>query len=380
MNQATKRYMIIWFIASIFLLMGFTNDIPFDKEDQKKLEKAQELNQEAQKLIDKANLLYSELAQYDVSDSKNDKKTEGLKNKALDYQLKAVELQKEANFIEYGVLKKVIPVLKSKFLVQNEIPSELELIEEQIEELFYKAEKLRNEAYKLEKSEKEERYTKLASAQEYEWLGIDKQNQLVDIYSGKARIESENQTKSNASQNDEKVVINEELLKAYLDYINQKDSFLSVSAFRNLLYSDSLSSSSMRNTWEDYLYDEKPELVAEESISTETTGEISKDIAIQSDDFKEITTKLDDQSEDVIDDIIYKVQIAADKIPLSQNTLRRIYNGHKEIKMISEEGWSKYSIGDFNTFSEAADYKKTINVNDAFVVAYRMVLRLIYLL
>ena len=134
----------------------------------------------------------------------------------------------------------------------------------------------------------------------------------------------------------------------------------------------------MRNTWEDYLYAEKQVLISEESVITDTTTEeILKDIALQSDDLsyddsKEITTKSYDQPEDVIDDdIIYKVQIAADKIPLSQNTLRRIYNGKKEIKMISEEGWSKYSIGDFNTFSEADNYKKTLNVSDAFVVAYK---------
>ncbi len=376
MNQATKRFMIFWMITSIFLLMGFTEDLPFDKDDQKKLEKAQKLNLEAQKLNDKANSLYSEIAEYDVSDPKNNKKIEGLKNNALDYQLKALEMQKEANFIEYSVLKKVIPELKTKFLGHNEIPLELKLMEEQIEELFYKAEKLRNEAYKLDKSEKEERYSKLSSAQEHEKSGMDKQNQVVDIYSGNVKFETENQTKLNAGQNDEKVVINEELLKVYIDYINQEDSFLSVSAFQNLLYSDSLSSSAMRSTWEEYLYDEKP--VSEESVVTDTTvEEISRDIALKSDDkpsddFKEVTTKSYDQSVDAIDsDILYKVQIAADKKPLSQNTLRKIYNGNKEVEMIREEGWSKYSIGDFNTFSEADDYKKTLNVSDAFVVAYK---------
>lgn len=369
--------MIIWMILSIFLLMGFTNDIPFNKEDQKKLEKAQKLNQEAQKLNDKANSLYSEIADYDISDQVSSEKVEDIKNKALDYQLEALELQKEANFIEYSVLKNIIPELKTKFLVNNEILLELKLMEEQIEELFYKAEKLRNEAYKLGKDEKEGRYSKLYSAQGFEKSGMDMQNQLVNIYSGNVKIETESQTKLSSSQNDDKVVINEELLKAYLEYINQEDSFLSVSAFRNLLYSDSLSSSSMRNTWENYLYAEEPILISENVVATDTvTEEILKDIALQSDDkfstdFKEETTKLYDQSEDEIEVIIYKVQIAADKKPLSQNTLRRIYNGNKEIKMISEEGWRKYSIGDFNTFSEADDYKNTLNVSDAFVVAYK---------
>ena len=131
--------------------MGFTNqDLPIDKEDQKKLEKAQKLNYEAQGLYDKANSLYSEIAEYETTDSENIRKIEKLKEKALDNQLSALELQKEANFFEYNVYKKVIPELKSQFSVQNSIPLEAKLLEEQANELFYKAEALRNETYNLD--------------------------------------------------------------------------------------------------------------------------------------------------------------------------------------------------------------------------------------
>ncbi|MBU8891964.1 MAG: hypothetical protein KOO66_04245 [Bacteroidales bacterium] len=374
MNQARKRYLIIWMISSIFLLMGFTKDLPFDKEDQKKLEKAQKLNQEAQKLIDKANSLYSEIAEYDASNPKNANKTEKLKDEAVDCQLSAVELQKEANFIEFNVLKNVIPELKTKFLVNNEIPLELKLMEEQAEELFYKAEKLRNEAYKLEKREKDERYLKLLNAQEHEKSGLDRLNQVIDIYSGNQKIDIEDQTRLSTDQNGKEVVINEELLNAYINYVNTEDSVLSLNIFRNLLYSDSLSVTSMKDVWDDYLYSEAEDAEIIEPDEVDIVAEsINQNILKQADEISSKTpeTNIKDTYSEVSDDIIYKVQIAADKKPLSQNTLRRIYNGNKEIKMIIEEGWSKYSIGDFNTFSEADDYKKTLSVGDAFVVAYK---------
>ena len=374
MDQLRKRFIfIIWMILSLFLLMGFTDkDLPVDKEDQKKLEKAQKLNYEAQGLNDKANSLYSEIAEYETLDSEDIKKIEKLKEKALDNQLSALELQKEANFLEYNVYKKVIPELKSQFSVQNSIPLEAKLLEEQANELFYKAEMLRNETYNLDKSEKEGRFAKLSEAQEFEKEGINKQKQVIDIYSGKTSVISKTQEVP-GSVLDGDVEVNKSLLQAYMDYLNHGDSLSAFDSFRELIYSDSLSSSSLRSTWDNYLYTEKPVLASEESIVEDTTiEEISRDIAMQYDDSKEVTTKTYDWSEDVIDDdIIYKVQIAADKKPLSQNTLRRIYNGNKEIEMISEEGWNKYSIGDFNTFSEADNYKNTLGVSDAFVVAYR---------
>ncbi|MCK5168732.1 MAG: hypothetical protein KAQ75_02545 [Bacteroidales bacterium] len=381
MRRLKKNYFIILMIASVILLMGFTyQDLPIDKEDQKKLESAQKLNIEAQELNDKANLLYSEIADYDVSNPKNDKKIESLKNKALDIQLNALELQKEANFLEYSVYKKIIPGLKQDYIKTNEIPLKAKLLAESADELFYKAEKSRNEAYQLDKDEKESRFTKLNEAQEFEKDGIDKQKQIIDIYIGKTIIESDTQEIS-SSGIDDNIVINDDLLQAYMNYMAQT-SMSPIESLKELIFSDSLSSSNLRNTWEEYLY-EKPQAEVSETLEQDSSLEvISRDIAMQSDNGsyddlkdetpKEITKEYNDQSEDIIDDdIIYKVQIAADKKTLSQNVLSRLYNGNMEIKMISEDGWNKYSIGDFNTFSEANNYKKTLGVNDAFVVAYK---------
>ncbi len=375
MDQPKKYYFIIWIISSVFLLMGFTNqDFPDDKEDQKKLEKAQKLNYEAQEQNDKANSLYSEIAEYETTDSENTKKFKKLKEKAIDNQLSAFKLQKEANFLEYNVYKKIIPELKSKFSIQNSIPPEVKLLEEQAGELFYKAEVLRNEAYQIDKNKKDNRFAKLSKAQEFEKEGINKQKQLIDIYTGKTSVVSKTQEVS-GSVSDVDVDINQELLQAYKDYINQEDSLsalFTLNSFRELIYSDSLSSSSIRNTWDNYLYTEKPVLEAEESVVEDTTVEkISRDIALQYDDSKEVITKTHDQSEDVIDDdIIYKVQIAAAKMKLAENVLKSIYQGAELIDIIEEDGWYKYSVGKLGTYEQAVNIKESTKVNGAFIVAY----------
>lgn len=69
--------------------------------------------------------------------------------------------------------------------------------------------------------------------------------------------------------------------------------------------------------------------------------------------------------------VVYKVQILAlIESPVSDEKLREIYNLNQEIQREEAEGWYKYSIGHFNTYQEADAFKQTINVPDAFIIAY----------
>jgi hypothetical protein len=69
-------------------------------------------------------------------------------------------------------------------------------------------------------------------------------------------------------------------------------------------------------------------------------------------------------------EIIFKVQIAAHTVPLSQEYLNLIYRGDIPIDMIFEEDWFKYSVGRLRTFDEAEAVRQEINIKKAFVVAY----------
>ncbi|MFN8207345.1 MAG: SPOR domain-containing protein [Bacteroidales bacterium] len=65
---------------------------------------------------------------------------------------------------------------------------------------------------------------------------------------------------------------------------------------------------------------------------------------------------------------VYRVQIAAGKNPLSQNLLRKVYSGNKEFNVVNEDGWNKYSIGDFSTWEEANKFRMECGVPGAFIV------------
>jgi hypothetical protein len=72
----------------------------------------------------------------------------------------------------------------------------------------------------------------------------------------------------------------------------------------------------------------------------------------------------------IFKEIIFKVQIAAHTMPLSDEYMNLIYKGDIPIDMIFEEDWYKYSIGRYKTFEEAEATRIESNIKKAFVVAY----------
>jgi hypothetical protein len=70
-------------------------------------------------------------------------------------------------------------------------------------------------------------------------------------------------------------------------------------------------------------------------------------------------------------EIIFKVQIAAHTMPLTEEYLNTLYRGDLKIDMIFEDEWYKYSLGRYATFDEADATLRSVNIKKAFVVAYR---------
>jgi hypothetical protein len=68
--------------------------------------------------------------------------------------------------------------------------------------------------------------------------------------------------------------------------------------------------------------------------------------------------------------VSFSVQIAACRMPLSDEFLHRIFKGSQKIDMIQENGWYKYSINAGKTYSEASETKRNCRVVNAFIVAY----------
>lgn len=72
----------------------------------------------------------------------------------------------------------------------------------------------------------------------------------------------------------------------------------------------------------------------------------------------------------LLKEIIFKVQIAAHTMPLSNEYLETLYKGDLKIDMIFEDDWYKYSIGRYLSFDEAEATRRECNIKKAFVVSY----------
>jgi hypothetical protein len=110
----------------------------------------------------------------------------------------------------------------------------------------------------------------------------------------------------------------------------------------------------------------------EDDLSLEEVVKILKDPNVHEPP-KDIFATVD--KETVVDsslfkEVIFKVQIAAHTMPLSEEYLNLIYKDKIPIDMIYEENWYKYSIGRYKTFEEAEATLIETNIKKAFVVAY----------
>jgi len=72
--------------------------------------------------------------------------------------------------------------------------------------------------------------------------------------------------------------------------------------------------------------------------------------------------------------IYYRVQVAAGHQPVNIKKYFRKNNFHEQIRTEKHQGWYKYSIGSWNQYREARDYRvqlwNTTTARDAFVAAY----------
>lgn len=69
--------------------------------------------------------------------------------------------------------------------------------------------------------------------------------------------------------------------------------------------------------------------------------------------------------------VVFKVQIAAHTIQMTQDDLRSIYSGSRHVEESHIDQWYRYTIGEFGDYEEANSVLKESGVKRAFVVAYQ---------
>lgn len=90
---------------------------------------------------------------------------------------------------------------------------------------------------------------------------------------------------------------------------------------------------------------------------------------IYADTAKVATFKLKRDVKSTMTNIVYNVQIAANKIRIGNAELKKIYHGPYPVTETYDGEWYRYTIGSFSSFDEAMACKKNISIKDAFVTA-----------
>ncbi len=68
--------------------------------------------------------------------------------------------------------------------------------------------------------------------------------------------------------------------------------------------------------------------------------------------------------------VSYHIQIAASRKTMSQEAIKRLYEGDEEVYNYQEDEWEKYYIGNFSTYEQSLHLLRQINVKGAFPIAF----------
>jgi hypothetical protein len=403
----------------------------FSSSDLKKLEKTKFYETQAEQLIEEANELYMQTfavqGDYELDEDKIEKKVKQLENKAQKKQIEAAKYYELINQTKFGIYKKYIEKFWSDFEGDESVYINARLIEEQSNDLYFQASTLRSEAAKI--SDQKEKVKNLNSAYDLEIKSLEKQLSALGIYYGidytpgedraeqvSADVTAIEKTEPGEQQLyyrepadkktelppvrdiiisepttariEEDIMVNQMIIDLYNQYMSDSTRYPA-----NVLTPEMLSgithfdSDQILNIWYSYAFDTlyegvpppppPPEKLASADTAVEELAyeEQTEEQLVPAQYEEKIAVVEEDVDESYYipegDEVIYRVQIAAHKTQLTQRALSKIYYGNKKIEMLNEQGWFKYSIGDFITYEDADKFRKQCGVKNAFIVAYR---------
>jgi hypothetical protein len=367
--------------------------------DLKKLIKSDNYRKDADDLIKEANRLSMEVftvqADPNLDEKAINKKTGQLESQARQKQVQASSLYEKCNEIKFTVYRKYLDEFWKDHAGEESDYLNSKLLEEQASDNYFQAISYRIEAKKME--EGYAKVEKLTEADNLELQALQKQlTALGDYYKiveTPARdIQAETiQPSAPGSVSVTKDTIPEttipgqleldpDMMRKYNQYITSgqfTDTTLSTGEIAGIT---SFDADQLLRLWYEYMYGKGIvaagyALTAEadslqKRVETGPAGEMASTEAKNA-EIGVITDENRGQMIPADEEVIFRVQMSANRSELSQRALGRMYYGNKAVEMINENGWYKYSVGDFDTYEEASEFRKSTGLSNAFVVAYR---------
>ena len=345
-------------------------------EDNEKIETIENINQEARDIFLEAEAIYTRMEDLKEEENLNDEseKIQDLRKKALQKDIEGYEKKKEANRMLYKIYKKHLEKLEEPVNKAIDI-TEARLKYEKAREFFYRASILRNDAYN-QVEDLRGKFDKLKKAQKMEALGFDNlENAAKRFFSAQNDKE---QGSVNNSRRERNVIIDKDLLNNIKMTLHQYSYETTLyEKLNQIRLNDTISFDKVISI----INKRRRNITAKESITDTVSGMpgMTAKNNLELNDFQEKqaekgkdgngASKPNDSTTSSSEKRKYRLEIAVEKSSLSQNTLKKLYEEDKKILEIEENGWKKYSVGEFNTYNQAAQFRENLSVPDAFIVA-----------
>lgn len=381
----------------------------FQTGELKKLEKAERYKQDADRVMEEVNLLNIQIqsieADSGVPRANIRRKVAPMENQAWQKLTQASSLYEKCNEIKIEVYKQSIEKYWDKNPGSETTRLNEKLLEEQARDLYFQAESYRTDARRM--NDGQTKASRLTDANNLESEAIDK---LLGALAGCYGIERESIAVpsepevaeadiSGAESLADSVLalldsteqsytlpveegINRDEIERYNRYIREgqrTDTSLSTGRIAGIT---SFERDTVLTLWYDYIYgrSDSGRTIAlvrpEKSSVTEASAKVPEET--KKPELTDTETEIGVVNAQNVgtmvpadEEVIYRVQIAAYRTELSQRALSRMYYGNKNVEMVNENGWFKYSVGDFSTFAEADKFRQASSLSNGFVVAYR---------
>jgi hypothetical protein len=409
-NKFKRFFFAVIILKGLIFSLAWGQDEPLvrtlvESADLKKLTKADQFSNEADDLMEEVNRLNMQALSLQGDSGQREevitKKSNQLETQALQKQVEASALYEKCNELKFIVYRKYLDKFWEKNPGAESTHTNEKLLEEQANDNYFQAASYRIDAKRMDTGSP--KVEKLTEANNLESEAIHKvitslalcyglQQPAITVPAGKdtdqtALIQPDRDISPSVTREipDEdsisaNLVINQDMIDMYNRYISEgqyTDTSLSTG---NLAGITSFDSDRILQLWYEYIYGRSgqesdvdlPGADQEKNMAVTVQAQHKPKPPEQKD--TEIGIVTDENRDKLIpadEEIIYRVQIAAHRTELTQRALSRIYYGNKNVDMVNENGWFKYSVGDFSTYEEADKFRKSSGIGNAFVVAYR---------